>query len=531
MPEEEDRQRLRDQGFGVLRVRDRYEFDETGICRENYFELSNAEMRLAGKVMALWGYGLTRPMNTLPNQGFELSEQLAGRWQATLEDDCEEAIVQMLQQGGRECSGALWNNSGTCMRLFWRDLKFEELPFCGPMKTVLFNDVLALLNGEQPGEERAKWWLNQGIPGVLIRFQKDGMAFWRERGVEIPGLRKQEGVEEALARRMLYDRGEMGRMFRDLIEQDLTKNFLELGIEQLLGRTTPSLNCRARSEYNAALGDWLLEPWWAMAQEICGEESTSHMVCARWRNMQRDAAGQPHPMFEFELTDDDRELIRHWVLQHRARLLTGRWEYSPAWSFYVVVIQIFWLHGLETGETSWFGDEHNGWELVLTYELITEHIPDVESRWVPNDSTPPQINELDWRFREVILPEVERMAQEFCDSVGVATTMASDPRWAKEFYPWNYSPTKEEEENGFGLGMEARYAASLLTKESILPIIAEIVKGYGWKAGSASERKAKKFLSDMKKEFPGESVDSWCAAQGWNELVKLNKLIDFAETQ
>lgn len=219
------------------------------------------------------------------------------------------------------------------------------------------------------------------------------------------------------------------------------------------------------------------------------------------------------------------------MLQHRARLLTGRWEYSPAWSFYVVVIQIFWLHGLETGETSWFGDEHNGWELVLTYELITEHIPDVESRWVPNDSTPPQINELDWRFREVILPEVERMAQEFCDSVGVATTMASDPRWAKEFYPWNYSPTKEEEENGFGLGMEARYAASLLTKESILPIIAEIVKGYGWKAGSASERKAKKFLSDMKKEFPGESVDSWCAAQGWNELVKLNKLIDFAETQ
>ena len=186
LPEEEDRQRLREQGFHVLRQRDAYEFDEEGICRENYFNLSNDDMRAAGRVMARWGYGPTRPMNTLPNEGFLLVDQLTSRWTATLEDFCEDAVIQMLRQGGRECSGALWSNSGTCMRLFWREVKVESLPFCGPMKTVLFNDVLALLQGEQPKEERAQWWLNQGVPGLLIRYQQDGLELLAGTGLGDP---------------------------------------------------------------------------------------------------------------------------------------------------------------------------------------------------------------------------------------------------------------------------------------------------------------------------------------------------------
>ena len=228
---------------------------------------------------------------------------------------------------------------------------------------------------------------------------------------------------------MLYDADEMGRMFRDLIEQDLVKGVLERGLEGLLSQTTASLDGWARSIANAGLGDWILEAWWAIATELNGDTLGSHMACARGRRTKLDAQGID-PRFAFDLTEDDRELLRHWVLQNRARLLTGRWEYSPAWGFYHVPIQIFWLHGLENGEQAWY-QEHNGWEMTLAYETVTEHIPDVESRWIPNDSTPPKVNELDWRFREKILPEVERMAQEFCDSVGVEETMKADPRWTK----------------------------------------------------------------------------------------------------
>lgn len=515
LPEEEDRERLREDGFGALRMRDRYEFDRAGICREKYFELSNADIRAAGERMARWGYGETRPMNTLEGEGSLLGEELDGMWERVLLEPTEEALIQLIQEGGRAASGACWSNDGHSMRIFWKQLINDELRISVPIRTVLFNDVLAMLEGGQPIEERAVWWLNQGTPGVLIRLMRDGVSFWREAlGVEAPLLTRTEGVEEQLARAVLYDNGNLGRMLRDLIEQDLVNGILERGIENLLSRKAPATRGKwVPSGICALMGDWLIQPWWAWAEHAQGTTWDSHIACARYRQENWGT----NPMYEFELTEDDRELIRSWVLQHRARFATGRWEYSPGWAFYQVPIQIFWLHGLIESED--FGlHQHNGNEMVGADELLTEHLSDSPARWVAKAEDPPVLNDLDWRIREAIVPEVERMAREFCESVEAPSSLEEDKRWGKLFRSWDY----EEDASA--------YEASKVRKGDVLPVVLEALEEMGWLGTreALTEADAEEFIAYIQELLPEVGIGRWYHDQGWGSLEGLNLLREYA---
>lgn len=494
--EEEDREMVRTQGLAALRERDLY-----ADQREDSFLLgAPSEQRADQELVRRWGYGEARPRNVELISAEALARRLESLWADALGEPSPEQLERWVRQGGLAARGACRFLSGMGLPTFHRALARGTLGVAGPLGVVLHNDVLAVLSGEELMEERARWWFNQGVLGVLMRWLRGGAQLLEQQGVTTEGLFLEEGWPEQIVRAALWDRHEFGRFLRDLVEADITAAVLEVGLPAL----TTGMGV------GADLGDLLLRPWWALAARAQGGAEQIHLLCAMARRL--EWPGGQHPMLSFELSTDDHELILGWLLEHRCRFTTGRWEFSPAWAFIPVIEQIFWLHGLMESEELGY-QEHNGTASGYAFELITEHQADRPSRWIPNA---PRVNELDWRIREVILPVVEGMASELADLYqGHSELNESGERWAKAFYPW------EEDREG--------YAASEIRMAEVLPVAIDLLEAEGWEPGSADQERAEGFIEGLGMLLEQEGLAYWCAAQGWQETLGLNELLAMAQ--
>ena len=490
--EEEDRSRVSRFGFEVIRERDRFEHETF----DRYFDLPPAEMKVAAAQAAGWGYGPRRPINPRHLEPCELEARIEELWRQTLAEPGEEALERWSRQSDLAASGACAHLMGFGLPTFRSALLAERLGVAASLKRVLFNDVTTVLLGGELAEERARWFFSQGVVGVLMRWLSDGARLLIERrdGMIVTPL--EEGWPEQVARAALWGRYGFGRLLRDLVESDLTAAVLEVGL--------PALT--SGKGVGAEMGDWLLEPWWALSGK-----GDHQLLCAMAR---RQAwPGDIHPMLQFELTADDRELIQSWVLQHRCRLATGRWEFSPAWAFIPVIEQIFWLHGLMDSEELGY-QEHNGTKTGYAFEAITEHQADRPSRWVANA---PKANELDWRIREQILPVVEELAREMAELYGGHSELSeTGERWAKVFYPWATDP------DGF--------AASQLSFEEMLQAVVEVIEELFLKPGEADAEVAAAVVEEVGKKFKAGGGRYWCAAQGWVNAYEMNELLAHAKS-
>ena len=490
--EEEDRGRVAHLGLEVIRQRDRFEHD----LFDRYFDLPPAEMKAAAAQAAEWGYGPRRPLNPRHLEPCELEVRIEELWRQTLAEPGEESLERWIRQSDLAASGACVHLMGFGLPTFRGALLRGQLGLASSLKRVLFNDVTTVLQGGELADERARWFFDQGVVGVLMRWLGDGALLLLERQsarVEAP---LEEGWPEQVARAALWGRFGFGRLLRDLMESDITAGVLEVGL--------PALT--SGKGVGAEMGDWLLEPWWAL-----GSGRQSQLICAMAR---RQAwPGGAHPMLRFELTTDDHELIQSWVLQHRCRLATGRWEFSPAWAFIPVIEQIFWLHGLIESEERGY-QEHNGTQTGYAFEAITEHQADRPSRWVANA---PKANELDWRIREQILPVVEELAREMAEIYGGHSELSeTGERWAKVFYPWATDP------EGF--------TASQLSFEEMFQGAAAWLEGEQLGLGEGTAELGERMLLEIEEALELEGAAYWGAAQGWNEPYGVNELLLRLET-
>jgi len=494
--EEEDRERVARLGLAVIRERDRFEFE----VFPTYFELKPADMKAAAAKAATWGYGPWRPLHGKKElESGDLESRVEELWARAMAEPGEESLEIWIRQTNEVARGACLSLVGFHLVTFHRALAQRSLAMAEPTRRVLFNDVVTLLLGGELQDERARWFFNQGVVGVLMRWLAGGMELLIERRGDITSNLAKEGWPEQVARAALWGEHDFGRLLRDLVESDITNAVLEVGL--------PALT--SRSGVGADLGNWLLQPWWALLEVSGREPAQSHLLCSMAKR--RAWPGDQHPMLRFELSLDDHELIQAWVLQHRCRLATGVWEFSPAWAFIPVIEQIFWLHGLIEDEELGYA-EHNGTATGYAFEAITEHMPDRASRWIANA---PKVNELDWRIREVILPVVEEMAAEVAELYGSSSELAeSGERWAKVFYPWQADPEG--------------YAASQLFFEEMWQGAMAWIEGEQLSPGQGTKELAERMILELEAAFELEGAAYWCAAQGWNEPFGLNELLSVA---
>ena len=486
--EEEDQDRVATEGLAIIRERDYQEFE----VYPTYFDLPPEQMKEAAAKWSTWGYGSSRLWNPPLLEGIIYIKRIEKAWQETVEAEGDEAdaIQRFLNVVGRDLSSACLGHNGHDMT-YTRAPLMRDTELGAAVRVVLFNDTTRFLRGEALPQETAQRFYERGVVGVVMRWLLGGAEKLSNPAM---GALLPEGKAERIARAALWDRHQLGRVLRTVVGEDLTVGVLEVGLERLTSNT--GVGCD--------FGDWVLSAWWAMANEEC---STSHLLCAgAKRELWPD--GQ-HPSMAFELTDDDLELIRAWVLQHRCRLATGRWEFSPAWAFIPVIEQIFWLHGLIESEEAGYA-EHNGTATGYAFEAETiEHIPDRRTRWIAND---PKVNELDWRIREVILPVVEEMADEMAELYrGHSELKESGKRWAQMFYPWESDPTG--------------YEASLLRFEEMVDLARDWLRGKGYEAGDGSDEIGDELLQALITKTGVPAAGYWGAAQGWNEAQGVNELL------
>ncbi|MCP9784035.1 hypothetical protein KBY83_12045 [Cyanobium sp. WKJ7-Wakatipu] len=488
--EEEDRERVRQYGLAVIRERDRQEYEIAPV----YFELTPQGMREADATWRSWGYGPERLWNPPDIDGVGYIKRLETLWRETIAMPGDaDALLRWVRQAGRATSSICRRNNGFELPPALAKLRGSQLGISKPLATVLWNDATRVLQGLELEEGRARWFFGQGAVGVVMRWLRGGAELIRERQPELTMELQPEGWPERVAREALWDPHQMGRFLRSLVEEDLLCGVLEVGLPTLTNG----------NGVGADFGDLILKPWWQLFQAT-GASGHGHCVMARrmaW------PAGK-HPMVAFELTEDDLELIQGWVLQHRCRLVTGVWEFSPAWAFIPVIEQIFWLHGLLEDEEAGYA-EHNGTQAGYACPAITEHICDRPDRWIAND---PRVNELDWRIREVILPVVEDLAREVAELYsGHSELTEQGERWAKVFYPWAADPTG--------------YAASEIKFEEMLPLAVEWLAGEGLRPGEGSAEVGERLAAELEYQLCLEGVGYWMASQGWVEAFGVNELL------
>jgi hypothetical protein len=488
--EEEDRHRAQQHGLAVIRERDRQEYETAPV----YFELTPQAMRQADTAWQSWGYGPERLWNPPEIDGAGYSSRIETLWQETIATPKDaDALLRWVRQAGRATSSICRQNNGYELPPFLAALKGTQLGLSKPLATVLWNDVTRVLQDLELEEERARWFFAQGAVGVVLRWLRGGAELIRARQPDLTVELKPEGWPERVARAALWDHHQMGRFLRSLVEEDLLCGVLEVGLPALTNG----------NGVGADFGDWILRPWW---QLVGAAGISGHGQCVMARRMAWPKG--KHPLLTFELTEDDLELIQGWVLQHRCRLATGVWEFSPAWAFIPVIEQIFWLHGLIEDEERGYR-EHNGTKGGYACPAITEHVCDRPDRWIAND---PRVNELDWRIREVILPVVEELAREVAELyAGHSELNERGERWARVFYPWG------DDRGG--------YAASELKFEEVLPLVVEWLAGEGLKPGEGSTEVGERMAIDIEEVLEVEGVGYWLASQGWVEAFGINELL------
>jgi len=494
--EEEDRERVAQHGLAVIRERDRQEYE----VAEAYFGMRPAEMKVAAAEWRRWGYGPERLWNPPEiDHSIAFGNRLERLWLETLEEPgSDDALLRWVRQSGSALSSICSKDAGFEFPVIRSALWRGDFGVAEPLRTVLFNDTTKALLGEPLAEERAQWFFNQGVLPIVMRWLRGGLELLLQQNEGLALEQKPEGWPERVARAALWDPHQTGRFLRGLIEEALLNGVLEIGL--------PALT--SQSGVGAGFGDWILAPWWQLAQNAGAGGGKVHQLCAMARRMAWPE-GQ-HPMVRFELTADDLELIQAWVLQHRCRLATGRWEFSPAWSFIPVIEQIFWLHGLIADEDRGYL-EHNGTAAGYSFIVTPDqgHVADRDERWVPND---PKANELDWRIRELILPVVEELAAEVAELYGGHSELnEKGKRWAAVFYPWEKDP--------------AGYEASQHVQAEMVEIAREWLNERGVQAGEGSKEIGEQMAEELEELLQLEGVKYWLAAQGWTEALGVNELL------